>query len=144
MIALLSAILGNTVSAVVSNSLKSMMKSSTLNTKRFGEVICSISKIMVLLITISILIASIVLLFCFALNYFLLNYGFTFYQSITIIIAVKVTLIAICVNKVKRNIKQINSLGEELAENEDKENSDKQSILKNTINSFIDGFNSKK
>lgn len=144
MISIISAIIGNTLSSVLGNSLKSMVKSSVLHAKTFKEIICSISKVMVLLITIGVLLASIILLFCFGLNYFLLSSGFTFYQSLAVIIALKIVLIGVCIKKVKSSIEQINQTGEELVAVDQQEHITKPGIVQNTINSFVDGFNSRK
>ncbi len=143
MISILSSIFGSTLSLLLGNSLKSMVKSSVLHTGTFREVVSSISKIIVLLITMSIIISSIVLLICYGLNFFLLDIGFTFFQSIFIIIALKIIILGMCVKKVKCSIDHLNNnIGEELPVIENEDKFAKSGFIQNTFSSFIDGFNS--
>lgn len=127
------------LSTIIVNSIKSFVSSSVLHTRSANEVVCNISKVIVLLITLSIVISSIFLLCCYCLNFYLLSLGFSYLQALSLILGIKLLLVYYCICKIKCKIVQIKDDSYE----EESKNASKKSLIQRTFSSFIDGFNSK-
>lgn len=127
------------LSAIIINSIKSFVSSSFMQTRSASEVVSNISKVIVLLITLSIVISSIFLLCCYSLNLYLLNLGFSYIEALSLILGIKSLTAYYCICKIKYNIAQIK---EDSYESESK-NASKKGLIQRTFSSFVDGFNSK-
>lgn len=126
------------IPTIISNVLKYILYPSRSETHIYNEICSNVVKSITLLLILSILSASTILLIVGGFAYYLWEQHFTLWQVFGIIIATESFLLLLVFSFFRNAIQKIRYNGDN-AKNETGQSSDY-----NIVNSFIDGFNSKK
>ena len=126
------------IPTIISNVLKYILYPSRSETHIYNEIYSNVVKSITLLLILSILSASTILLIVGGFAYYLWEQHFTFWQVFGIIITTESFLLLLVFLFFRNTIQKIRY-------NSDHANAETgQSSDYNIVNSFIDGFNSKK